>query len=149
MTGHFIRRSPKVLKPWYHWYLELSDHPKISQVSKQKHNSNNLMATRNLTIWCLIKYCVLEQSPDVLLIETPQIAKFLGPTGGPAGSCPPQMGPMLAQWTLLPETPCHLSRTSCGCSLMEIGCVITRLGCNKLYQAVAPTEIMLGSISWW
>ena len=32
---------------------------------------------------------------------TPQIAKFMGPTWGPPGSCQPQMGPMLAPWTLL------------------------------------------------
>ena len=30
-----------------------------------------------------------------------QIAKFLGPTWGPPGSCRPQVGPMLAPWTLL------------------------------------------------
>ena len=30
-----------------------------------------------------------------------QIAKFMGPTWGPTGSCRPQMGPMLAPWTLL------------------------------------------------
>ena len=29
------------------------------------------------------------------------IAKFMGPTWGPPGSCWPQMGPMLAPWTLL------------------------------------------------
>ena len=29
------------------------------------------------------------------------IAKFMGPTRGPPGSCRPQMGPMLAPWTLL------------------------------------------------
>ena len=31
----------------------------------------------------------------------PQIAKLMGPTWGPPGSCWPQMGPMLAPWTLL------------------------------------------------
>ena len=31
----------------------------------------------------------------------PQIAKFMGQTWGPPGSCQPQMGPMLAPWTLL------------------------------------------------
>ena len=31
----------------------------------------------------------------------PQIAKFMGPTWGPPGSCRPQMCPMLAPWTLL------------------------------------------------
>ena len=30
-----------------------------------------------------------------------QIARFIGPTWGPPGSCRPQMGPMLARWTLL------------------------------------------------
>ena len=30
-----------------------------------------------------------------------QIAKFMGPTWGPPGSSRPQMGPMLAPWTLL------------------------------------------------
>ena len=32
---------------------------------------------------------------------TSQIAKFMGPTWGPPGSSRPQMGPMLAPWTLL------------------------------------------------
>ena len=32
---------------------------------------------------------------------TSQIAKFMGPTGGPTGSWRPQMGLMLAPWTLL------------------------------------------------
>ena len=31
----------------------------------------------------------------------PQIARFIGPTWGPPGSCRPQMGPTLAPWTLL------------------------------------------------
>ena len=30
-----------------------------------------------------------------------QIAKFMGPTWGPPGSCRPQMGPTLAPWTLI------------------------------------------------
>ena len=30
-----------------------------------------------------------------------QIARFMGPTRGPPGSCRPQMGPMLVPWTLL------------------------------------------------
>ena len=30
-----------------------------------------------------------------------QIAKFMGPTWGPSGSCRPQIGPMLTPWTLL------------------------------------------------
>ena len=37
----------------------------------------------------------------VIWYNTTQIAKFMGPTWGPPGSCQPQMGPMLAPWTLL------------------------------------------------
>ena len=37
----------------------------------------------------------------------PQIARFMGPTRGPPGSCRPQMGPMLAPWTLLSGTISH------------------------------------------
>ena len=36
--------------------------------------------------------------------DRPQIANFMGPTWGPPGSCRPQMGPMLAPWTLLSGT---------------------------------------------
>ena len=36
----------------------------------------------------------------VLSWQTTQITKFMAPTWGP-GSCRPQMGPMLAPWTLL------------------------------------------------
>ena len=35
-------------------------------------------------------------------VLTTQIAKFIGPTWGPPGSCQPQVGPMLAPLTLLP-----------------------------------------------
>ena len=35
------------------------------------------------------------------LCKPSQIVKFMGPTWGPSGSCRPQMGPMLAPWTLL------------------------------------------------
>ena len=45
--------------------------------------------------------------------ETAQIVMFMGPTWGPPGSCRPQMGPMLAPWTLLsgsvdPDLSCHM-----------------------------------------
>ena len=35
------------------------------------------------------------------IANTSQIAKFMGLTWGPHGACRPQMGPMLAPWTLL------------------------------------------------
>ena len=36
-----------------------------------------------------------------ILWETSQVARFMGPTWGPPGSCRPQVGPMLAPWTLI------------------------------------------------
>ena len=33
--------------------------------------------------------------------QSSQIAKFMGPTWGPPGSCRPQVGPILTPWTLL------------------------------------------------
>ena len=40
-------------------------------------------------------------------LQAPQIIKFMGPTWGPPGSCRPQIGPMLAPWTLLSGTAFH------------------------------------------
>ena len=37
----------------------------------------------------------------MFIARSTQITKFMGPTWGPPGSCRPQMGPMLAPWTLL------------------------------------------------
>ena len=36
-----------------------------------------------------------------VVFRSTQITKFMGPAWGPPGSCRPQMGPMLAPWTLL------------------------------------------------
>ena len=41
---------------------------------------------------------------DIVLMS--QTAKFMEPTWGPPGSCPPQMGPMNAPWTLLSGVFC-------------------------------------------
>ena len=48
----------------------------------------------------IAKFCDLwEGGPPAH--DTTQIAKFMGPTWGPPGSCRPQVGPMLAPWHLL------------------------------------------------
>ena len=41
------------------------------------------------------------QPEHIRNVTATQIAKFMGPTWGPPGSCRPQMSPMLAPWTLL------------------------------------------------
>ena len=47
-----------------------------------------------------------------------QIARFMGATWGPHGSCRPQMGPMLAPWTLL---------SGCWCPSAAMILIILRL----------------------
>ena len=56
---------------------------------------------------------VQEKSTFIRMQDVTQIAKLMGPTWGPPGSCRPQMGPMLVPWTLLsgyPQTSCLLWR---------------------------------------
>ena len=42
------------------------------------------------------------QAWNIFTCESPQIAKLIGPTWGPPGSCRPPMSPMLAPGNLLP-----------------------------------------------
>ena len=44
---------------------------------------------------------------EIQQCNTSQIAKFMGPTWGPPGSCRPQVGPVLASWTLLSGIACR------------------------------------------
>ena len=60
-----------------------------------------------------------------------QIAKFMGPTWGPPGSCRPQMGPMLAPWTLL--------------SGMLLGIHITRIYGSKTNLAL-PSKTLIKNL---
>ena len=56
---------------------------------------SNQIFTRSLTSWNRRTNDAMYKS---LTLKT-QIAKFIGPTWGPPGSCRPQMGPFLAPWT--------------------------------------------------
>ena len=62
------------------------------------------MLITNKTPQLSISYPLSWESTEVMfsISSVPsQIAKFTGTTWGPPGSCRPQMGPMLATWTLL------------------------------------------------
>ena len=49
--------------------------------------------------------CVFENYSSKMTVTYPgQIARFMGPTWGPTGSCRTLMGPMLAPWTLISGT---------------------------------------------
>ena len=52
-------------------------------------------------------YTKAQQKYALDLAVLSRITKFVGPTWGPSGSCRPQMGPMLAPWTLLSGLFCY------------------------------------------
>ena len=61
-----------------------------------RHDLNRWWLTSTIPYSITRPQCVTSDS---------QITKFMGPTWGPPGSCRPQMGPMLAPWTLLSGIP--------------------------------------------
>ena len=68
---HFLTKLPIIIKAWNHLI-----------------GSETLISSHNV-------------GGTVCLLWLPQIAKFMGPTWDPPGSCRPQMGPMLAPcWNL-------------------------------------------------
>ena len=62
--------------------------------------SNQKIAIHDPFIILFFAHSYLDQNTGNAT-KTAQTAKFMGPTWGPPGSCRPQMGPMLALWTLL------------------------------------------------
>ena len=72
-----------------------------SKSSRDINYINSFCVLSNIMLYCSAIYresMVFHEDQ----INTTQIARFMGPTWGPPGSCRPQMGPMLAPWTLLP-----------------------------------------------
>ena len=78
--------------------------------------------------------------PDLSLRS--QIAKFMGPTWGPPGSCRPQMGPMLAPWILLSGM-----RFRCMSYIKKNG----HLCHHRLYQRRSPHMLfnLMVTVSTW
>ena len=77
---------------------------------KDKTSLNHLIFNTEISIpgetietgpWCWATDRWKMSSNMCLDNSNSQIAKFMGPAWGPPGSCRPQMGPMLAPWTLL------------------------------------------------
>ena len=60
----------------------------------------------NAQVWCVLS----------------QIAEFMGPTRGLPGSCRPQMGPMLAPWTLLSGLMLAWTTTGCQWYMYAVMC---------------------------
>ena len=66
-------------------------------VSLNKRSNKQLIYVWFETPWCSL-WC---HCNETFVFLCAQIAKFMGTTWGPPGSCRPQMGRMLAPWTLL------------------------------------------------
>ena len=81
-------------------YTVFPIHSEIWQASRQHYRES--VTSRDVTIRC--RYRKRPQLVWCAQWYAPQITKFMGPTSGPPGSCRPQMGPMLAPWTLLSGT---------------------------------------------
>ena len=69
------------------------------------------------------------------MIMTPQTAKFMGLTWGPAGSCRSQMGPMLAPWTLRAGTILQMPRQHCCCCCISKMIRVLEVQKRSLLQA--------------
>ena len=64
----------------------------------------NLCNQQTVLYECMMKICswrVKTSHCFILRSKVTQITNFMGLTWGPPGSCQPQMGPVLAPWTLL------------------------------------------------
>ena len=77
----------------------------------------------------VLKYFVLSLETINSKWENPlwaqtQIAKFMGPTWVPPGSCRPQMGPMLASWTLLSGEGNKAARTFTWSACLSGHCMV-------------------------
>ena len=104
--SHYLRNSGNELK------LDGMKHSTMKQMTDWNSHAQPISGFYWTLCFTNVKWPrVLSSSLNVLLhfrwIMT-QIAKFMGQTWGPPGSCWPQMGPMLAPWTLLSgETSIH------------------------------------------
>ena len=66
-----------------------------------------------------------------------QIARFMGPTWGPPGSCRPQMGPMVSPWTLLSGSHyCAVCDSMLECVILGPNCTTILLGLAFFYLFV-------------
>ena len=101
------------------WRLKSSSWQQwTGHVRTRRNTVNGLWKTAKTLIGHMIPVCIATRGNPKLYLDQPiktrrckpnvcyvsylsQIANIMGPTWGPPGSCRPQMGPMLAPWTLL------------------------------------------------
>ena len=100
---HLKRSSTK----WRPFYLCFN----VLRCRKSCFHSNCAMRLHFTVSFCHMYNAILqvlflvERNINSYLPNRSQIAKFMGSTWGPPGSCRPHMNPMLAKWTLLSCVP--------------------------------------------
>ena len=98
------------------------------------------------------RYWLIHPSTCNGLLElASQIAKFMGPTWDPPGSCRPQTGPMLATWTLL--SGLFMCMISCDSSLIltqkKSSCIISIRADSRLAPSQWETSLQSNAVSHW
>ena len=76
-----------------------------------------------------------------------QIAQFMGPTWGPPGSCRPQVGPMLAPWTLLS----WVQHVWSGCLISISQAIATdyKMGTRRFHRQVPNLQMTCRDLTSW
>ena len=103
MLVRFFEPFP-YLRGWYLTYVNVIFNRVVS--TNQSASLTDFAMVVQKTTWkCPNQHICYHHATmtDCLAVYTiaTQIARFMGPTWGPPGSFRPQMGPMLAPWTLL------------------------------------------------
>ena len=93
---HSRRRPAKDWKLWQLYVLNYIDYVTINMLVVTMHSCHNSIGETNKGYG--YTWFVFTMGH---LTNISQITKFMGPTWCPTGSCQPQMGLMLAPWTLL------------------------------------------------
>ena len=91
---------PQVAFPRPKIHLRAVFHP-CGRDTWQDRNQYRVTVHPNEALMVISTMYPLADMLRLIVTRGTQIARFMGPTWDPPGSCRPQMGPMLAPWTLL------------------------------------------------
>ena len=118
--------SARVSQNAERWIIKQNDNIYYHQIKAHTVSQKMLkfIGWGKLSNVCSRQYFLPEVSSD-------QIARFMGPTWGPPGTCRPQMGPMLDPRTLLSGWSCgrHWYKKSAQLAIRCGGCDPSSQGC--------------------
>ena len=88
--------------PWWSPVLDVN----VLVIATYEINLSQILMLLEIQIFSFFKSALSSHAHIMAETQWPQIAKIMGLTWDPPGSCRPQMGPMLAPWTLLSGAVC-------------------------------------------